>query len=182
MMKIIRKTGVCLLSLLMILSLFLSGSPGKLQFKDHKVSAAQGSTTTGMSEVKSSFGISKIDRPASEGLWKITAGGKTTFCLNSGKSMCSGDTVKYKKHNAVTFKNQGIVKALTYYQKKLSHSDKNFGLIQAYIWACGAGVSKKDTVYQAGKTLIKAIPVQMQKSFVTRSKILIQKVQSTIIQ
>ena len=170
MMKIIRKTGVCLLSLLMILSLFLSGSPGKLQFKDHKVSAAQGSTTTGMSEVKSSFAISRINRPASEGLWKITAGGKTTFCLNSGKSMCSGDTVKYKKHNAVTFKNQGIVKALTYYQKKLSHSDKNFGLIQAYIWACGAGVSKKDTVYQAGKNFDQSYSSADAKKFCDKIK------------
>ena len=130
-MKIIKKTSVCLLSLLLIVSLFFSGNSGKLHFKD--VSAEDQTETTGMSEVKNSFAISKINRPASEGLWKITAGGKTTFCLNSGKSMCNGDTVKYKKHNAVTFKNQGIVKALTYYQKKLSHSDKNFGLTQAYI-------------------------------------------------
>lgn len=79
--------------------------------------------------------------------------------------MCNGDTVKYKKHNAVTFKNQGIVKALTYYQKKLSHSDKNFGLTQAYIWACGAGVSKKDTVYQAGKNFDKSYSNSDAKKF-----------------
>ena len=93
--------------------------------------------------------ISAVNRPANEGLWKITANGKGTFCLNSGKSMCNGDTVKYKTHNAVTYKNQGVAKALTYYYWKSSKNTKAFALTQAYIWACGAGVSKKTTVYQS---------------------------------
>lgn len=49
-MKIIKKTSVCLLSLLLIVSLFLSGNSGKLHFKD--VSAKDQTETTGMSEVK----------------------------------------------------------------------------------------------------------------------------------
>ena len=65
----------------MIISLFLSGHPGKIHPKSYKVSAAGGTTTTGMSEIKSTFPISQLNRSAGEGLWKITAGGKGTFCV-----------------------------------------------------------------------------------------------------
>ncbi|MFR9098381.1 MAG: hypothetical protein ACLVI9_00485 [Anaerostipes hadrus] len=43
------------------------------------VSANEGTATVGMSQVMSSNKISTLDRPASEGLWKITANGKGTF-------------------------------------------------------------------------------------------------------
>lgn len=150
-MKFVKKTGACLTALFMIVSLFMSGSLQGTFMKNSTVYAKEGTAKTDMSQIKSSFGIRVLDRASNEGLWKITAGGKTTFCLNSGKSMCSGDTLSYKTHNAVTFKPQGIAKALTYYYDKSSKSDKIFGLIQAYIWACGQGVSKQDSVYQAGK-------------------------------
>lgn len=135
----------------MVFSLFMSGNFQGTFIKNLTVYAKEGTAKADMSQIKSSFGIRVLDRASNEGLWKITAGGKTTFCLNSGKSMCSGDALSYKTHNAVTFKPQGIAKALTYYYDKSSKSDKIFGLIQAYIWACGQGVSKQESVYQAGK-------------------------------
>lgn len=65
-----------------------------------------------MSQALSSNKISEIDRPASEGLWSMTADGHRVFCLNSGKTMCSGDTLKYKTINAATYEKKGIAKAL----------------------------------------------------------------------
>ena len=154
-MKRIKQAGALLLSFLMIFALYFGSTSGESILGDHKVYAEAKTVTTGMSKIKDQFPISKLNRPSGEGLWKITAGGKTAFCLNSGKSMCSGDTLKYKSHNAVTFEKQGIAKALTYYYKNSSKSDKSFALVQAYIWACGKGVSKTDTIYQAGKNIDK---------------------------
>ena len=134
------------------------------------VAAKEGTATVGMSQVMDRNKISALNRPASEGLWKITANGKGTFCLNSGKSMCNGDTVKYKTHNAVTYKNQGVAKALTYYYWKSSKNTKAFALTQAYIWACGAGVSKKTTVYQAGKNLDDKFSSSDAKAFCDKIK------------
>lgn len=134
------------------------------------VAAKEGTATVGMSQVMDRNKISALNRPASEGLWKITANGKGTFCLNSGKSMCNGDTVKYKTHNAVTYKNQGIAKALTYYYWKSPKNTKAFALTQAYIWACGAGVSKKTTVYQAGKNLDDKFSSSDAKAFCDKIK------------
>lgn len=134
------------------------------------VAAKEGTATVGMSQVMDRNKISALNRPASEGLWKITANGKGTFCLNSGKSMCNGDTVKYKTHNAVTYKNQGVAKALTYYYWKSSKNTKAFALTQAYIWACGAGVSKKTTVYQAGKNLNDKFSSSDAKAFCDKIK------------
>lgn len=152
LIKNLKKIGTFFLSLVMLFSSMFGGMAGR-SVPMVNVSANEGTATVGMSQVMSSNKISTLDRPASEGLWKITANGKGTFCLNSGKSMCNGDKVKYKTHNAVTYKNQGIAKALTYYYWKSSKNKKAFALTQAYIWACGAGVSKQTTVYQAGKNL-----------------------------
>lgn len=152
LIKNLKKIGTFFLSLVMLFSSMFGEMVGR-SVPMVNVSANEGTATVGMSQVMSSNKISTLDRPASEGLWKITANGKGTFCLNSGKSMCNGDKVKYKTHNAVTYKNQGIAKALTYYYWKSSKNKKAFALTQAYIWACGAGVSKQTTVYQAGKNL-----------------------------
>lgn len=152
LIKNLKKIGTFFLSLVMLFSSMFGEMVGR-SVPMVNVSANEGTATVGMSQVMSSNKISTLDRPASEGLWKITANGKGTFCLNSGKSMCNGDKVKYKTHNAVTYKNQGIAKALTYYYWKSSKNKKAFVLTQAYIWACGAGVSKQTTVYQAGKNL-----------------------------
>lgn len=154
-MKSIKQAGALLLSFLMIFALYFGGSDGKSIHKGHSVYAEGKTVATGMSKIRDQFPIGKLNRPSGEGLWKIMAGGKTAFCLNSGKSMCSGDVLKYKSHNAVTFEKQGIARALTYYYKNSSKSDKSFALIQAYIWSCGKGVSKIDTVYQAGKNMDK---------------------------
>lgn len=152
LIKNLKKIGTFFLSLVMLFSSMFGEMVGR-SVPMVNISANEGTATVGMSQVMSSNKISTLDRPASEGLWKITANGKGTFCLNSGKSMCNGDKVKYKTHNAVTYKNQGIAKALTYYYWKSSKNKKAFALTQAYIWACGAGVSKQTTVYQAGKNL-----------------------------
>lgn len=43
------------------------------------VAAKEGTATVGMSQVMDRNKISALNRPASEGLWKITANGKGTF-------------------------------------------------------------------------------------------------------
>ena len=165
----LKKIGTFFLALLTLFSSLFGGMAG-MPAPVVNVAAKEGTATVGMSQVMDRNKISALNRPASEGLWKITANGKGTFCLNSGKSMCNGDTVKYKTHNAVTYKNQGVAKALTYYYWKSSKNTKAFALTQAYIWACGAGVSKKTTVYQAGKNLDDKFSSSDAKAFCDKIK------------
>lgn len=165
----LKKIGTFFLALLTLFSSLFGGMAGMPALVVN-VAAKEGTATVGMSQVMDRNKISALNRPASEGLWKITANGKGTFCLNSGKSMCNGDTVKYKTHNAVTYKNQGVAKALTYYYWKSSKNTKAFALTQAYIWACGAGVSKKTTVYQAGKNLNDKFSSSDAKAFCDKIK------------
>lgn len=165
----LKKIGTFFLALLTLFSSLFGGMAG-MPAPVVNVAAKEGTATVGMSQVMDRNKISALNRPASEGLWKITANGKGTFCLNSGKSMCNGDTVKYKTHNAVTYKNQGVAKALTYYYWKSSKNTKAFALTQAYIWACGAGVSKKTTVYQAGKNLNDKFSSSDAKAFCDKIK------------
>ena len=101
----LKKIGTFFLALLTLFSSLFGGMAG-MPAPVVNVAAKEGTATVGMSQVMDCNKISALNRPASEGLWKITANGKGTFCLNSGKSMCNGDTVKYKTHNAVTYKNQ----------------------------------------------------------------------------
>lgn len=165
----LKKIGTFFLALLTLFSSLFGGMAGMPALVVN-VAAKEGTATVGMSQVMDCNKISALNRSASEGLWKITANGKGTFCLNSGKSMCNGDTVKYKTHNAVTYKNQGVAKALTYYYWKSSKNTKAFALTQAYIWACGAGVSKKTTVYQAGKNLDDKFSSSDAKAFCDKIK------------
>lgn len=165
----LKKIGTFFLALLTLFSSLFGGMAG-MPAPVVNVAAKEGTATVGMSQVMDRNKISALNRPASEGLWKITANGKGTFCLNSGKSMCNGDTVKYKTHNAVAYKNQGVAKALTYYYWKSSKNTKAFALTQAYIWACGAGVSKKTTVYQAGKNLNDKFSSSDAKAFCDKVK------------
>lgn len=148
--KNLKRLGTFCLSLLTLFTSLFGGLAG-IPTSEVNVSAKEGNATVGMSKVRNSFGISELNRPSSEGLWKIKAGSHQTFCLDSGKSMCNGDTVHYKTANAVTYKDQAIAKALTYYETH--KSERNFDLVQAYIWACGKGKSKEKVVYQAGKNL-----------------------------
>ena len=165
----LKKIGTFFLALLTLFSSLFGGMAG-MPAPVVNVAAKEGTATVGMSQVMDCNKISALNRPASEGLWKITANGKGTFCLNSGKSMCNGDTVKYKIHNAVTYKNQGVAKALTYYYWKSPKNTKAFALTQAYIWACGAGVSKKTTIYQAGKNLDDKFSSSDAKAFCDKIK------------
>lgn len=161
--KNLRKIGTFFLSLLTLFtSLFggLAGMPAPIT----NVSAKEGTATVSMSRARSRFGISELKRASSEGLWKIKAGGKQTFCLDSGKSMCNGDTVEYKTSNAVKYSKKPIAKALSHYEKG-SKSEKSFILTQAYIWACGKGVSKQTTVYQAGKNIDSGYSMSDAKKF-----------------
>lgn len=87
----------------MIMTMYLSGSGESLFLKNRDVKAFTGEAKLVMSQALSSNKISEIDRPASEGLWSMTADGHRVFCLNSGKTMCSGDTLKYKTINAATY-------------------------------------------------------------------------------
>ena len=111
MKTICKKISVSILTLLMIMTMYLSGSGESLFLKNRDVKAFTGEAKLVMSQALSSNKISEIDRPASEGLWSMTADGHRVFCLNSGKTMCSGDTLKYKTINAATYEKKGIAKA-----------------------------------------------------------------------
>ena len=115
---ILRKIGVSMLALLIVMTTYFSNSGGSLFLKTKKVQADTGETTLAMSQAMSRNKIPAIGRAASEGLWAMTAGGHRVFCLNSGKTMCSGDTLKYKTVNAATYEKKGIAKALQWYFMK----------------------------------------------------------------
>lgn len=153
MKTICKKISVSILTLLMIMTMYLSGSGESLFLKNRDVKAFTGEAKLVMSQALSSNKISEIDRPASEGLWSMTADGHRVFCLNSGKTMCSGDTLKYKTINAATYEKKGIAKALNWYFRSSGKNTKDLSLCQAYIWACGHGANKQNTVYQAGKNV-----------------------------
>ena len=160
---ILRKIGVSMLVLLIVMTTYFSNSGGSLFLK--KVQADTGETTLAMSQAMSSNKIPAIGRAASEGLWAMTAGGHRVFCLNSGKTMCCGDTLKYKTVNAATYEKKGIAKALQWYFMKSNKNTKALALTQAYIWACGHGANKQNTVYQAGKNVQKGYSQSDAKKF-----------------
>ena len=160
---ILRKIGVSMLVLLIVMTTYFSNSGGSLFLK--KVQADTGETTLAMSQAMSSNKIPAIGRAASEGLWAMTAGGHRVFCLNSGKTMCSGDTLKYKTINAATYEKKGIAKALNWYFRSSGKNTKALALTQAYIWACGHGANKQNTVYQAGKNVQKGYSQSDAKKF-----------------
>ena len=162
---ILRKIGVSMLALLIVMTTYFSNSGGSLFLKTKKVQADTGETTLAMSQAMSSNKIPAIGRAASEGLWAMTAGGHRVFCLNSGKTMCSGDTLKYKTVNAATYEKKGIAKALQWYFMKSNKNTKALALTQAYIWACGHGANKQNTVYQAGKNVQKGYSQSDAKKF-----------------
>ena len=110
MKTICKKISVSILTLLMIMTMYLSGSGESLFLKNRDVKAFTGEAKLVMSQALSNNKISEIDRPASEGLWSMTADGHRVFCLNSGKTMCSGDTLKYKTINAATYEKKGIAR------------------------------------------------------------------------
>ena len=163
--KICKKISVCILALLMIMTTYLSNSGGSLFLKCREVKASTGEASLAMSQALSSNKIPAISRPASEGLWSMTADGHRVFCLNSGKTMCSGDTLKYKTINAATYEKKGIARALNWYFRFSNKNKKSMALCQAYIWACGHGANKQDTVYQAGKNVDKGYSQKDAKKF-----------------
>ena len=79
--------------------------------------------------------------------------------------MCSGDTLKYKTINAATYEKKGIAKALNWYFRSSGKNTKALALTQAYIWACGHGANKQNTVYQAGKNVQKGYSQSDAKKF-----------------
>ena len=163
--KICKKISVCILALLMIMTTYLSNSGGSLFLKGREVKASTGEASLAMSQALSSNKIPAISRPASEGLWSMTADGHRVFCLNSGKTMCSGDALKYKTINAATYEKKGIARALNWYFRFSNKNKKSMALCQAYIWACGHGANKQDTVYQAGKNVDKGYSQKDAKKF-----------------
>ena len=155
-MKQIRKRlTVFFMVLAVVLSVFTgnTGIPAVDYTAVNEVKAASGNVS--LSRILTKCGISCIGRAASEGLWCIRVGGKKTFCLNSGKTMNSGDYASGKTHDAATYSNQSLAKVLTYYfgEKEQKGGTKTFLLCQAYVWACGKGVNKKTAMIQAGKNI-----------------------------
>ena len=65
---ILRKIGVSMLALLMVMTTYFSNSGGSLFLKTKKVQADTGETTLAMSQAMSSNKIPAIGRAASEGL------------------------------------------------------------------------------------------------------------------
>ena len=175
---ILRKIGVSMLALLIVMTTYFSNSGGSLFLKTKKVQADTGETTLAMSQAMSRNKIPAIGRAASEGLWAMTAGGHRVFCLNSGKTMCSGDTLKYKTVNAATYEKKGIAKALQWYFMKSNKNTKALALTQAYIWACGHGANKQNIKLE--RMSRKDIHRTMQRSSVKRSVIRIRREQSII--
>lgn len=114
-----KRAFAFLLSFLLMISNFLGGSFGSGEVPVSKVSAAEGTAKAALSKILDQNKIAALDRPASEGLWGMTAGGHRVFCLNSGKSMCSGDTLKYKTINAANYEKEGIAKVLYWYFRKV---------------------------------------------------------------
>lgn len=155
-MKQIRKRLTALLVVLVLAVSVFTGNTG-ISVLDHavvsEVNAASGNVT--LSRLLTRCGISCIGRAAAEGLWCIRVGGKKTFCLNSGKTMNSGDHASGKTHDAATYGNQSLAKVLTYYfgEKGQKGGTKTFLLCQAYVWACGKGANKKTAMIQAGKNI-----------------------------
>ena len=72
---ILRKIGVSMLALLIVMTTYFSNSGGSLFLKTKKVQADTGETTLAMSQAMSSNKIPAIGRAASDGLWAMTAGG-----------------------------------------------------------------------------------------------------------
>lgn len=141
----VSKFFITVFSLLLIFTALAQFKPFALS-----VNAAPTTGSVSLSKLRGTLSIPSIGRPASEGLWGFKISGTRAFCLNTGKSMNSGDTAKAKTYNAVRYSNKSIAKALTYYNKKMSSSTFDIGLMQAYIWACGKGTSKSTAVYEAG--------------------------------
>lgn len=79
MKTICKKISVSILTLLMIMTMYLSGSGESLFLKNRDVKAFTGEAKLVMSQALSSNKISEIDRPASEGLWSMTADGYRVF-------------------------------------------------------------------------------------------------------
>lgn len=165
MKTICKKISVSILTLLMIMTMYLSGSGESLFLKNRDVKAFTGEAKLVMSQALSNNKISEIDRPASEGLWSMTADGHRVFCLNSGKTMCSGDTLKYKTINAATYEKRNCKSIKLVFQVKRQEY-KDLSLCQAYIWACGHGANKQNTVYQAGKNVDRGYSQKDAKSSV----------------
>ena len=150
----------------MIMTMYLSGSGESLFLKNRDVKAFTGEAKLVMSQALSSNKISEIDRPASEGLWSMTADGHRVFCLNSGKTMCSGDTLKYKTINAATYEKKGIAKALNWYFRSSGKNTKDLSLCQAYIWHVDMERISKIPFIRQEKMWTGVIRRKMQKSSV----------------
>lgn len=143
-------------SICMVLTALLvtGGLFGSLQSTSQ---AASGTATTRLTYAHKGLTIPVLNYKApSDNLWNIfvkrTDNGKEfrSFCLTPHGSCHTGDTFRYQSYNAVTYQDQSLAKAMTYWGKSLSYSTLNHACMQAYIWACGAGKSKVQCVYEAG--------------------------------
>ena len=171
---ILRKIGVSMLALLMVMTTYFSNSGGSLFLKTKKVQADTGETTLAMSQAMSSNKIPAIGRAASEGLWAMTAGGHRVFCLNSGKTMCSGDTLKYKTVNAATYEKKGIAKALNWYFRSSRHISGLADMEQTNRIPCIKleRMSRKDIHRAMQRSSVKrsVIRIRREQSIITRSR------------
>ena len=78
MMKAFKRSSAMILSLFTACSSTLTGLGSIVPTAD--VKASSGTATVKMSKERNSFKISELNRPMSEGLWKISEGSHQTFC------------------------------------------------------------------------------------------------------
>lgn len=113
--------------------------------------------TTSLSSHHKGLNIPTLGYGSNDNLWNIyvSVGGSTwqSFCLTPHGHCHRNDAWNISSYNAVTFWNQPLAKAMTYYGKTLANgglSEWEHACLQAYIWAVGTGNSKEQCVYEAG--------------------------------
>ncbi len=155
-----------LLSAVLILALLATTLFGSRTAES--VTAASGTVTMTLTDSGYSVTSETLGMTTAHTLWNLkTTEGTRTFCLTPGGSCCSGDTYSYTTYNAVTYENQALAKAMTYYGQNLTYSKLTHATIQAYIWACGKGVSKLNSVYEAGHSVDSSYTLAKAQSLIT---------------
>ena len=118
---------------------------------------AAATATTSLSSDHNDLVIPTLGYGKSDKLWNIyvSVGNSTwqSFCLTPHGSCHTNDQWSIQSYNAVTYSNQALAKAMTYYGKTLANGGLDtweHACLQAYIWAVGNGASKQQCVYEAG--------------------------------
>lgn len=190
----IQKTGrfskktAMMTSLLLLFASFVVGAFVFLNGSQESSDAAT-TVTVSLSEGTStvSSGNSTIDEIDRHGKswWKFSLTGvgssQTIFCLNSDKSMHTGDTLTYVTYNAATYSNQNLAKALTWYNTVGTISGLEPGqvryAVQAYCWA--STTSGADILTAVEEALERTKPALTSSEVSSRASALVSAINNT---